>query len=178
MRPDGVGAIPGWVSERPGLRSTDSPRTSGRAPTGEENLTRLHRQQAPELDGGIQPAEEFAGVEGDQTRNGRVGTWPGAGIARSCGALTPVALRAPSVSAPQELLTLLRRGTSYFALTVLFSIGVGVIWDGIPFETPVIPAKAGMTATCNAHVSQMTPVPKVPDHCSPVGFLVLSSRQN
>jgi hypothetical protein len=60
--------------------------------------------------------------------------------------------------------------------------GGGVIWDGMPFETPVIPAKAGtqsvhspfpklcrvdssrhggtgMTAACNAHVLQMTPVP-------------------
>jgi hypothetical protein len=36
-------------------------------------------------------------------------------------------------------------------------LGVGVIWDRIPFETPVNPAKAGMTATCNAHVSQTTP---------------------
>jgi hypothetical protein len=40
------------------------------------------------------------------------------------GALTPVALRAPSVSAPQkpELSTLLRTGTFYFALT----LGVGM----------------------------------------------------
>ena len=56
--------------------------------------------------------------------------------------------------------------------------GVAVIWDAIPFGTPVIPAKAGiqgvqgyfrrvaewipvfagMTATSSADVSQMTPV--------------------
>src|SRR5208337_4361769 len=75
-------------------------------------------QKGQQLDGGIQTGEESTGVEGDQARNGSVGAWSGVGIARSCGALTPVALRAPSVSAPQDLLTLLRRGTSYFALTV------------------------------------------------------------
>src|SRR5208337_4352232 len=74
-------------------------------------------QKGQQLDGGIQTGEESTGVEGDQARNGSVGAWSGVGIARSCGALTPVALRAPSVSAPQDLLTLLRRGTSYFALT-------------------------------------------------------------
>jgi len=37
---------------------------------------------------------------------------------RRLGALTPVALRAPSVSAPKaELSTLLKTGTFYFALT-------------------------------------------------------------
>ena len=42
---------------------------------------------------------------------------------RSLGALTPVALRAPSVSAPPkpELSTLLRTGTFYFALTSVAS---------------------------------------------------------
>src|SRR5208337_3334652 len=74
-------------------------------------------QKGQQLDGGIQTGEESTGVEGDQARNGSVGAWSGVGIARSCGALTPVALRAPSVSAPQDFLTLLRRGTSYFALT-------------------------------------------------------------
>jgi len=44
--------------------------------------------------------------------------------------------------------------------------GSGVIWNGIPFETPVIPAKlvpafAGMTAPGSARVSQMTPLPKL-----------------
>ena len=57
--------------------------------------------------------------------------------------------------------------------------GSGVIWNAIPFETQVIPAKAGiqsvsggfsmacgwipafagMTAHGSAHISQMTPVP-------------------
>jgi len=51
------------------------------------------------------------------------------------GALTPVALRAPSVSAPEELSTLLKTGTFYFALTagqarpggssLLFIVSVG-----------------------------------------------------
>ena len=30
------------------------------------------------------------------------------------------------------------------------SMGVGVIWDGIPFETPVIPAKAGIQSVDSA----------------------------
>jgi len=41
------------------------------------------------------------------------------------GALTPVALRAPSVSAPEELSTLLKTGTFYFALTVRREPGIG-----------------------------------------------------
>ena len=115
------GAIPGWLPEGPDLRSAASPQAPARAPTGKENLKTLHPQQALELDGGIQAAKEFAGVEGDQPRKRRVGAEPGVGIGGPRGALTPVALRAPSVSAPQELLTLLRRGTSYFALTPLGS---------------------------------------------------------
>src|SRR5208337_182232 len=83
-------------------------------------------QKGQQLDGGIQTGEESTGVEGDQARNGSVGAWSGVGIARSCGALTPVALRAPSVSAPQDLLTLLRRGTSYFALT---PVPLNRVWD-------------------------------------------------
>jgi len=111
------------------VRGAEEPQVPAGAPRGEEHPQGHPRPQGLELDAGVSAAEESAGVEGDQTRLRRVGAQPGAGIGRSCGALTPIALRAPSVSGPQELLTLLRRGTSYFALTL--SVGSAAYRTGL-----------------------------------------------
>jgi hypothetical protein len=39
---------------------------------------------------------------------------------------------------------------SFHAKEVVAISGVGVIWDGIPFETPVIPGKAGIQSVDSA----------------------------
>ena len=55
------------------------------------------------------------------------------------GALTPVALRAPSVSAPPELSTLLKTGTFYFALTVEYCVALPADYaTSAPARYPVL----------------------------------------
>ena len=66
------------------------------------------------------------------------------------GALTAVALRAPSVSAPEELSTLLKTGTFYFALT-----GVSGQDDGI--AVPRTCVRGTETKHRDAHRSRSRP---------------------
>jgi hypothetical protein len=54
---------------------------------------------------------------------------------------------------PQEVLTSrdqCRIPVLHFVVTYYTGSGVDVIWDAIPFETPVVPAKAGIQFVGNA----------------------------
>ena len=74
-------------------------------------------------------------------------------------------------SKPEFPLSIFDRPITYSRapLNAIVRSGGSVIWDGIPSETPVIPAKAGIhsvdiafpkvCAASSAHLSQMTPVP-------------------
>ena len=55
------------------------------------------------MDGGFQSEAQPAAVEGAEARNWTNGVQPGGAMNGWFGTLTPVALRAPSVRAPEEL---------------------------------------------------------------------------